>query len=110
LKNNKAKVPKKSKYSEKRCLKDDAINNCEYERLREKFVSLREKYQQQHYHARIEEAIKTDPKTFFRYVDLKKKCVANHQLNILKIELSGKLSLGSYKIDFGPSKANLKYF
>jgi hypothetical protein len=40
---------KKSKDSEKRCLKDDAIDNCECERLRrEKFVSLREEYQQQH--------------------------------------------------------------
>jgi hypothetical protein len=38
-------------------------------------------YQHQHgrayndYHARIEEAIKSDPNTFFGYVDLKKKCV-----------------------------------
>jgi hypothetical protein len=40
LKNNKAKASKKSKDSENRCLKDDAIDNCECERLREKFVSL----------------------------------------------------------------------
>jgi hypothetical protein len=78
-KNNKTKASKKSKDSEKRCLKDDAIDNCECKRLREKFVSLREKDQQQHgrayndYRAKIEEAIKSDPKTFFGYVDLKKK-------------------------------------
>jgi hypothetical protein len=70
LKNNKAKASKISKDSEKRCLKDDVIDNCECERLQEKFVSFREKYQQQHvrayddYRARIEEAIKGDSKTF----------------------------------------------
>jgi hypothetical protein len=42
LKNNKTKASKKSKVSKKRCLKDDTIDNCECERLREKFVSLRE--------------------------------------------------------------------
>jgi hypothetical protein len=42
LKNNKSKASKKSKDSEKRCLKDDATDNCECERLREKFFSLRE--------------------------------------------------------------------
>jgi hypothetical protein len=47
LKNNKAKASKKSKDSEKQCLKDDAIDNCECERLRKKFVSLREEYRQQ---------------------------------------------------------------
>jgi hypothetical protein len=79
LKNNKAKTSKKSKDSEKRCLKDDAIYNCECERLREKFVSLREEYQQQHgrayddYRARIEERIKSDPKTFFWICRLKEK-------------------------------------
>jgi hypothetical protein len=46
LKNNKAKASKKSKDSEKRCLKDDAIDNCACEHLREKFVL--EEYQQQH--------------------------------------------------------------
>jgi hypothetical protein len=81
LKNNEAKASKKSKDSENRCLKDDADDNCECKRLREKFVSLREEYQQQHgrayddYRAKIEEAIKSDPKTFFGYVDLKKKRV-----------------------------------
>jgi hypothetical protein len=48
---------------------------------REKFVSLREEYQQQHgqaydnYRAKIKEAIKSDPKTFLGYVELKKKRV-----------------------------------
>jgi hypothetical protein len=66
FKNNTAKASKKSKDSEKRYL-NDAIDNCECERLREKFVSLREEYLQQHgrayddYHARIEEAIKSYP-------------------------------------------------
>jgi hypothetical protein len=81
LKNNKAEASKKSKHIEKRGLKDDAIDNSECKRLREKFVSLREEFQQQHgrafndYRARIEGPIKSDPKTFFGYVDLKKKRV-----------------------------------
>jgi hypothetical protein len=81
LKNNKAKASKKSKDIENRCLKDDAIDNCECECLQEKFVSLREEYQQQHgrsyddYRARIKEAFKNNPKTFFGYVDLKNKRV-----------------------------------
>jgi hypothetical protein len=78
LKNNKAKASKKSKDSEKRCLKDDAIDKSECKRLREKFVSLREEYQQQH--GRAYDAIKSDPKTFFGYVDLKKSALAAHQL------------------------------
>jgi hypothetical protein len=77
LRNNKTKASKKLNDSEKRCLKDDAIDNSECKRLQEKFVSLREEYQQQHdrayddYRARIGEAIKCDPKAF----DLKKKRV-----------------------------------
>jgi hypothetical protein len=72
LKHNTTKASKKSKDSENRCLKDGAIDNCECKRLQEKFVSLREEYQQQQhgranddYRAKIEEAIKSDPKTFF---------------------------------------------
>jgi hypothetical protein len=42
LKSNKAKASKKSKGSENWCLKDDAINNCECERLLEKYVLLRD--------------------------------------------------------------------
>jgi hypothetical protein len=61
MKNNKAKASKISKDSEKRCLKHNAIDKCECERLREN----------QHgrtyddYRARIAEVIKSDPKTFF---------------------------------------------
>jgi hypothetical protein len=45
LKNNKAKnASKKSKDNEKRCLKDEAFDNSESKRLREKFVSLRDEY------------------------------------------------------------------
>jgi hypothetical protein len=71
----------KVKDSEKWCLKNHAIDDCECERLREKFISLREEYQHQHgrayddYRARIEEAINSDPKSFFGYVDLNKKRV-----------------------------------
>jgi hypothetical protein len=60
---------------------DDAIDNCECERLREKFVSLRDEYQQQHgwayddYRAIIKKVIKSYLKTFFEYVDLKKNRV-----------------------------------
>jgi hypothetical protein len=58
---------KPRKNQKNQTVSDDAIDNCECERLREKFVSLREKHQQQHagahdvYRARIEEAIKSDP-------------------------------------------------
>jgi hypothetical protein len=79
LKNNKAKTTKKSKDSEKQYLEDEVTDNCECERLREKFVSLREEYQQQHVlaydenRAKIKEAIKSDPKTFFWICRLKEK-------------------------------------
>jgi Reverse transcriptase (RNA-dependent DNA polymerase)/Endonuclease-reverse transcriptase len=81
LKNKKAKAAKKSKKSEIRCLEDESIDDCKCEHLREKFSLLREEYQLLHgrayddYRAGIEEAIKSDPKTFFGYVDLKKKRV-----------------------------------
>jgi hypothetical protein len=81
-------------------LKDDAIDNCECERLREKFVSLKEEYQQPHgrayddYLARIEEAIKSDPKTFFGFVDLKKKRVAYTSV----MHFEGRLASGHEKI------------
>jgi hypothetical protein len=94
------KASKKSKDSEKRCLKDDAIDNCECKRLREEFVSLREEYQWQHgrayddYRARIERAIKSDPKTFFGYVDLKKKCVGYSSV----MHFEGCLASGPEKI------------
>jgi hypothetical protein len=80
-KNKKTKAAKRSKGSEKRCLEDETIDDCECEQLRGEFFSLREKYQLMHgrafddYHVGIEEVIKGDPKTFFGYVDLKKKRV-----------------------------------
>jgi hypothetical protein len=70
LKNYKTIASKKSQDSEKRCLKDDAIDNCECERLRDKFVSIREEYL-----SAAAWSIKSDPKTFFGFVDLKKKRV-----------------------------------
>jgi predicted LPLAT superfamily acyltransferase len=85
LKNNKAIEFIKPRKNQK------IAKKCKYERLREEFVLLREEYQQQHgrahddYHARIEEAIKSDPKVFFGYVDLKKSVLATHQLCILKV-------------------------
>jgi hypothetical protein len=78
LKNNKAKASIKSRNIEKLCLKDDTIDNCA--NVYEKNLSHSD-YQPQHsrayddYHARIEDAIKSDPKTFFGNEDLKKKRV-----------------------------------
>jgi hypothetical protein len=69
------------KASEKRCLEDETIVDCECEQLRGEFLSLREEYQLMPgraydiYSVGIEEAINSDPKTFFGYVDLKKKRV-----------------------------------
>jgi hypothetical protein len=57
LKNKTTKAAKKMKESERRCMDDD-ISECGCKRLRA-----------------IEEEIKTDPRRFFRYVDLKKKRV-----------------------------------
>jgi hypothetical protein len=49
---------------------------CECEQLRGKFFSIREEYRAyDDYRVGIEEALKSDPKTFFGYVDLKKKRV-----------------------------------
>jgi hypothetical protein len=99
LQNNKAKASKKSKDSKNCCPKNDAIDSCECERLREKFVSLREEYQQQHghayddYRAKIEEAIKSDPKTFFEYVDLNKMRVGYS----LVMHFEGRLASGPEK-------------
>jgi hypothetical protein len=81
LKNKKTKAAKRSKVSEKRCLENETIDDCECEQLRGEFFSLREEYQlmlgraYDDYSVGIEEAIKNDPKTFFGYVDLKKKRV-----------------------------------
>jgi hypothetical protein len=81
LKNKKTKTAKRSKASEKRCLEDETIDDCESEQLRGGFLSLIEEYQLRHgrayddYRVGIEEAMKIGPKTFFGYVDLKKKRV-----------------------------------
>jgi hypothetical protein len=83
LKNKKTKTVKRSKTSEKRCLENETIDDCECEQLRGELVSLRVEYQQIHgrayedYRVGIEEAIKSGPKTFFGYVDLKKKRVGS---------------------------------
>jgi hypothetical protein len=72
---------KRSKAIEKRCLEDETIDDCECKQLRGEFLSLREEYQLMHGQAYdncrvgIEKAIKSEPKTFFGYVDLKKKRV-----------------------------------
>jgi hypothetical protein len=69
LKNKKG--AKRSKASEKRCLEDETIDDCEFEHLRREFLSFREDYQLMHgclydnYHVEIEEARKNDPRTFF---------------------------------------------
>jgi hypothetical protein len=71
LKNNKTKAAKRSKASEKRCLEDETIDDCECEQLQGEFLSLKEEYQLMHgrayddYRVKIEKAIKIDPMTFF---------------------------------------------
>jgi hypothetical protein len=100
LKNNKAKASKKSKDSKERCLKDDTIDNCECERLREKFVSLRDEYQQQHgrayddYRARIERGDQERSEDLFGCVDLKKKCVGYPSV----MHFEGRLASGPEEI------------
>jgi hypothetical protein len=79
LKIKETKTAKRSKAREKRCLKDKTIDDCECKQLRKEFLSLREKYQLMHgrayddYRVGIEEAIKSDPKSFFGYMDLNEK-------------------------------------
>jgi hypothetical protein len=71
------------KESERRCMVDDDIGECDCERLGGQFnTALRSTYQERrglvydNYRIGIEEEIKTDPKSFFfGYVDLKKKRV-----------------------------------
>jgi hypothetical protein len=81
LKNKNTKAPKRSRASKKRCLAGETIDDCEFAHLRGEFLSLREEYQLMHGRAYddnrvgIEEVINSDPKTFFGYVDLKKKRV-----------------------------------
>jgi hypothetical protein len=67
----------RAKASEKRCLEDETIDNCECKQLRGEFFSLSEEYQLMHDQAYDDNCvgIKSDSKTFFGYVDLKKKRV-----------------------------------
>jgi hypothetical protein len=96
LKNKKTKAAKRSKASEKRCLDDETIDDCECEQLRREFLSLREEYQLMHgrayddYSVVVEEAIKSNPKTFFGYVDLRKKRVCLTSV----IHFEGRLASG----------------
>jgi hypothetical protein len=81
LKNKKTKAAKRSKASKKQCLEDETNDDCECKQLRGEFFTLREEYLLMYggayddYHVKIEKAIKIDLKTFFGYVDLKKKRV-----------------------------------
>jgi hypothetical protein len=59
------------KESERRCMVNDDISECNCERLRGNFTALKSTYQERHglayddYHIGIEEEIKTDPKSLF---------------------------------------------
>jgi hypothetical protein len=83
------------KESERRC-----ISKCDCERLRDGFTALRSTYQERHgfvyddYRIGIEEEIKTDPKSFFWYVDLKKKRVGYPSV----MNFEGKSGSGSQEI------------
>jgi hypothetical protein len=60
-------------------MSNEHIDDCECERFREDFVFARSDYQLIHrgahddYREKTKRSIKKDPKTFFRYLDLKKK-------------------------------------
>jgi hypothetical protein len=60
-------------------MSNEDIDDCECERFREDFISARSDYQLIHrsayddYREKTERSIKKDPKTFYRYVDLKKQ-------------------------------------
>jgi hypothetical protein len=74
LKNKITKAAKKMKKSKRRCMVDDNISECDCERLRGDFTALRSTYQERHgfayddYRIGIKEEIKTNPKSFFRFV------------------------------------------
>jgi hypothetical protein len=63
---------KNMKESERRCMVDDDISECDCERLGGNFTALRSTYQERHrlayddYRIGIEEEIKTDPENFSR--------------------------------------------
>jgi F0F1-type ATP synthase beta subunit len=57
LKNEKTTAAKKKKASERRCMVDDNINECDCDRLRSDFTALRSTYQQR-------QEIKTDVLVF----------------------------------------------
>jgi hypothetical protein len=89
LKNKANRAAKTYKHCEYRCLTDRDIDNCKCERLREDFVlaidPTTSSYIIHHsayddYREKTERSIKKDPKTFFRYVDLKKRESATHLL------------------------------
>jgi hypothetical protein len=75
------KTRQKMKKSERQCIVDEDISECDCERLRTDFAALRSTYQERHgfaydnYRIGIQGEIKTEPKSFFKYVDLKKKRV-----------------------------------
>jgi hypothetical protein len=79
LKNKSNSTAKKMKRSESQCLSNPSIDDCECESLRTAFCTARSEYQSafhdayDDYRKRIESSIKIDPKTFFKYVNLKKK-------------------------------------
>jgi hypothetical protein len=81
LKNKANSTAKKMKQCESRCLSNPNINNCECEQFRSEFNAARSEYQHvfnseyDDYRKEIEGSIKTDPKTFFKYVNLKKNRV-----------------------------------
>jgi hypothetical protein len=65
------KVAKRMKESERRCMVDDYISDCNCEGLRGNFTALRSTYQEHQglvnddYRIGIEEEIKTNPRSFF---------------------------------------------
>jgi hypothetical protein len=81
LKNKANSAAKKMKQSERHCLLNSSVNECECENLKAAFATARSEYQTafnnayDNYRIGIEESIKNDPKIFFKYVNLKKNRV-----------------------------------
>jgi hypothetical protein len=71
LKKKTTKAAKQIKESERRCMVDDVISDCDCEGLRGDFTTLRSTYQERQglayddYRIGFEEEIKTDPRSFF---------------------------------------------
>jgi hypothetical protein len=105
LKNKTNSAAKKMKQSERHCLLNSNVNECECENFRSAFTSARSDYQSAFNNAYddfrigIEDSIKNDPKTFFKYVNLKKNRRFPSVMILDKCEFFADFLLRSYTDD-----------